>query len=223
MNLPPDVEERISHFKSRRLNPSSQEKTEDEGVLKSTPKLGSVDPKSLIRDHDGERVSRGFVDISIKLDEGIIELAAENILLLERTPEDTLTILEVEKQLSTLSAYRFAFIRAQAIISKLVKKKNRELKAWLAGKRRDIIKDIGKFRIRMRENEGFSNSWFGSITKDEVQERLELDNEFTIKQDEIETLEEQETILKGLHEVMGQHSSNLRRLYEQLNFEKLKT
>lgn len=206
------------------INSGSQENTQDKTLFqKKTPKLGSMDPKTLIIDRDGERISRSLVDIKIEMEEGMIELAAENILLLERTPDDTLTITEVERQLSTISAYRFAFIRASAIIGKQIKQKKRELNRWLAEERRDILKDVGRFRNRLKEEESFTGSWFGSVTKDEVQERLELNPNYGSMCDIIETLEEQHEILDGLQDTLFQHSSNLRRLYERLNFEKSKT
>ena len=205
------------------LNSGKQEDTEDKGLFKGGIKLGTMDPTILITDKAGERISRSLVDIHIELEEGMIELAAENILLLERAPDDTLTITEVERQLSTISAYRFAFIRATAIIGKQIKQNRRGLNKWLAGERRNILKEVGDFRNRLKENESFTASWFGSITKDEIGERLELNETYNQMITEIEELEQQHETLEGLQDTMFQHSSNLRRLYERLNFEKSKT
>jgi len=171
---------------------------------------------------DGARISSSLFSVKVETAEGLIDMAAETVLLLERGADGELNSQEVEQQMAILSAYRFAFVRARVILGKDLKRNQRHLKQWLGLHRKSAFKTIIEWRAMIRNVENVSASWFGSVTKDMIEEELMKNPEYEQKLIEIEDLEADIETLKGLEECVTSHGFMLKGISDKLMQEKLR-
>jgi len=165
---------------------------------------------------NGASLSTSLFRVHVRTPEGFIDMAAETVLLLKKGASRELEEVEIEQQMRVISAYRFAFSRARALLIQEKSSKQISLNQFCAEKRRDTINEIGAWRSRMKENQGIASSWFGSITKQEIEERFSLSPEYLVLIKELSQLELNIETLKGLEESINSHGFILKSLAEKV-------
>jgi len=191
--------------------------------------LGNKSSKRSMGSHQGEStyIDKGFFKVDISINGKAIKLGVDNLLAFEEEDLDELSDGALDKALDQCSYYRFTFLAAGAEIEAQIEIVNRQFTSWYAQATKEAKQLIINQRKIQKDRDKVPNSWFGSITKQEIEDTIITDPQMAKKynefQDTLTELKKNLRILFGLRDTIqdrGGHLQSLgkRQLEHQKNF-----
>lgn len=178
-------------------------------------KLGQTNKKKLSYDKE-EFIDPRFFQIQFEINGKVFKKAVDGLLAFEVENLDDLTDEALDRALDQCSYYRFTFLAAGAEIESKMAKINREFTTWYGNLTEEIRRTIMHERKETREQDNVPNSWFGSITKQEIENKILLIPEhakiFNDYQDQLEGMTKQKKLLFGLRDILQDRGGHLQSL-----------
>jgi hypothetical protein len=178
-------------------------------------KIGQENKKKLVYDKE-EFIDPSFFKIQFEINGKVFKKAVDGLLAFEVENLDDLTDADLDQALDQCSYYRFTFLAAGAEIETKVAKVTREFTTWYGELTEDIRRNIMHERKEIREKENVPNSWFGSVTKQEIENKILITPEyakiFNDYQDRLEAMAKQKKLLFGLRDILQDRGGHLQSL-----------
>ena len=176
------------------------------------PKLGQERKKTLVADTE-EFIDPGFFIIDIKVGDQILHKAVDGILTFESEDLSELTDDDIDKALIQCSYYRYTFLAAGAAVEARLAGVQRRYLVWFAEVSEEARKDIIQERLDYKTDFKVPGSWFGSVTKAEIEQRIATSPNTSgkyYKYDALVTkLKKQIKLLYGLRDILQDRGGHL--------------
>lgn len=174
--------------------------------------LGQNRKKRLVPD-DEEFIDPGFFHLEFTINGMVFKKAVDGLLAFESEALEELTDSDIDKALVQCSYYRFTFLAAGAEVEARLSTVEREYLIWYAGASEKARSDIMTERKKVKERDKIPNSWFGSITKQEIENKLLLDtdslNKFVQHQEQVADMKKHIKLLYGLRDILQDRGGHL--------------
>jgi len=129
---------------------------------------------------------------------------------------DDLTDGDLDNALDQCSYYRFTFLAAGVELEHTMDTNKREFEAWYAEKTELARKEIIAERKAMKERDKLPNNWLGSITKDDLRNKIMISpitkqeyNNFVVK---LSDMGKQIKLCYGLRDILQERGRHLQSL-----------
>lgn len=176
--------------------------------------LGQKNKKSLPKVE--QDIDPAFFEVKFKLNDRVFKIAVDTLLSFEEENLDEVSDQAFDKALDQCSYYRFTFLSAAVELEKKVAIIERQFHQWLAGTDKMVREAIIDERSKIKKETKVPNSWFGSITKQDMEYGYYKDPELNrIYQDhsqKISELRAQIKLMYGLRDVLEQRGNHLQSL-----------
>lgn len=160
-----------------------------------------------------EFIDPSFFKISFSIRGKIFRKAVDGILSFEEEDLDQLSDASLDKALDECSYYRFTFLAAGVEIEERIIQLERIFKTWYAEVSEEIKLKIIRSRRQLKTNEDVPASWFGSITKQEIESGILTDKNYGPKyaehEDLIAKMNKTKKILFGLRDILHDRGGHL--------------
>ena len=177
--------------------------------------IGQKNKKKLVYDKE-EFIDPSFFKIQFEINGKVFKKAVDGLLAFETESLDDLTDQDLDKALDQCSYYRFTFLAAGAEIEAKIAKVNREFIAWYAELTEQMRREIMTERREIKERDKVPNNWFGSITKQEIENKILLHPdhgpEFDKFHDTMDAMRKQMKLLFGLRDILHDRGGHLQSL-----------
>ena len=177
-------------------------------------KLGQKNKKIL--PHIDEEIDPSFFSIKFKINDRIFKIAVDKLLKFEEENLDEVSDMAFDKALDKCSYYRFTFLSAAVELEKKLAIIEREQKQWIAGATNIVRSNIIEDRAKVKKDTGVPNNWFGSITKQEIENGFYEDEElreiFTDFESQVSEIQAQIKLMYGLRDILEQRGNHLQSL-----------
>ena len=174
--------------------------------------LGQKQKKIISRTPE-EFIDQRFFEIRFTINGKQFRKAVDGLLQFEKEELDSLSDSALDSALQDCSYYRYTFLAAGAEIETKMAAVNREFNMWLADRTEDVKKDIITERFRLKKEDGVPASWFGSITKQEMENAIITHPHFGPKWEEYSAqLAEMAKMIKkvfGLRDILQDRGGHL--------------
>ena len=176
------------------------------------PEIGQKQNKSLVADTE-EFIDPGFFIIDIKINGKVFHKAVDGILTFESEDFSELTDDEIDKALVQCSYYRYTFLAAGAEVEARLSRVQRKYLTWFAEVSEDARREIMQERMDYKKEHKVPGSWFGSITKLEIEQRIATDPSTYKKYYKYDALviklKKQIKLLYGLRDILQDRGGHL--------------
>lgn len=139
-----------------------------------------------------ENIDKGFFLIKFKINGKQFIKAVDDILKFEQEDLEEVSDGELDKALDEVGYYRFSFFSAASEIKMRMLELKRKFQTWQAECRKEARHALLQERKRLRDDEGLSTSFQGSVTKQEIEDWILLHSEYGPE------LETRSSILDGM-------------------------
>jgi len=174
--------------------------------------LGIKTEKILEKD-SGEFIDPSFFHIEFSINGKVFKKAVDGLLLFEEEQDDELSDVALDQALVDCSYYRFTFLAAGAEIEQKKAQIKREFATWYAEVGKLARWSIVEARQVEKTEKAVPASWFGSITKQEVEEAILLHPEHSVKyaeyDDQIAEMDKMKKVLFGLRDILHDRGGHL--------------
>jgi len=163
-----------------------------------------------------DRIDPNFFKVSFSINGKVFIKAVDDLLVFEKESLDEVSDPELDNALNRVDYHRYTFLAAGCELETTIARKQRELKSWLAEAVKKVKLLIIRERRELKESENIPNNWFGSITKQEIEDKIlttkELAEEYKELQDTIAEMEKYKKVLFGLKDILQDRGSHLQSL-----------
>lgn len=163
-----------------------------------------------------EDIDPAFFEVKFKIDGKIFSIAVDDLLKFEQEDLDQVTDASFDKALDQCSYYRYTFLSAAVELEKKLSIIEREHKQWYAGASRIARDNVIAERAEVKKRTKVPNNWFGSITKQDMENAFYSDEELREILDEYESksneMRSQIKLLYGLRDILEQRGHHLQSL-----------
>jgi len=174
--------------------------------------LGQKRSKRLVDDTQ-EFIDPGFFQLSFKINGKVFRKAVDNLLQFESEDLGELTDDDIDKALVQCSYYRFTFLAAGAETEAKLQRIQRERLMWFAKVSEEARLDIMQERLDYKKEFKVPGSWFGSVTKLEIEQKISTSPNTAVKFNKYEALEtklkKQIKLLYGLRDILQDRGGHL--------------
>ena len=182
----------------------------------SMPELGLKDQKKrLVKDKE-EFIDPSFFKIQFSIKGRVFKKAVDSLLAFETDELDDLIDEDLDKALDQCSYYRFTFLAAGVELEHAMDTFKREYETWYAEKIELARKEIIAERRAMKERDKLPNNWLGSITKDDLRNKIMISpitkqeyNDFVVK---LSDMSKQIKLCYGLRDILQERGRHLQSL-----------
>lgn len=180
------------------------------------PELGLKDQKKrLVKDKE-EFIDPSFFKIQFSIKGRVFKKAVDGLLAFETDELDDLIDEDLDKALDQCSYYRFTFLAAGVELEHSMDTVKREYATWYAEKVELARKEIIAERKLMKERDKLPNNWLGSITKDDLKNKIMISpitkqdyNDFIVK---LSDMNKQIKLCYGLRDILQERGRHLQSL-----------
>lgn len=177
-------------------------------------KVGQKNKRKLLKTE--EFIDPSFFKINFKIGGKVFRKAVDGILAFEEEDLDQLSDASLDKALDECSYYRFTFLAAGVEIEQSIIKLEREFKTWY-GEISELTRlNLLKQRRGLKEEEGYPASWFGSITKQDIESAILNHKHYGLKyselEDKIAKMNKTKKLLFGLRDILQDRGGHLQSL-----------
>lgn len=177
-------------------------------------KLGQKNKKAVKRiEH---QVDDEFFDVKFKINGKIFDVAVRELLSFEAENLDEVSDDEFDKALDVCSYWRYTFLSGAVELEKKLGTLEREQKVWMATAIDEARLSIIEQRSKTKKETKVPNSWFGTITKQEIENELfsnpDLKEEALEFDEKISDIRAQIKLMYGLRDVLEQRGNHLQSL-----------
>ena len=174
--------------------------------------IGQKRKKVLVEDTE-EFIDPGFFMIDFKINGKVFRKAIDGILTFESEDLDELVDADIDKALVQCSYYRFTFLAAGAECEQKLASVERRFLVWYSAVSEDARKAIMVERMAYKKKSKVPNSWFGSLTKMEIEQKVATDpetaKEFKDHEVQVAKLKKQIKLLYGLRDILQDRGGHL--------------
>ena len=171
--------------------------------------------KRLVKDKE-EFIDPSFFKIQFSIKGRVFKKAVDGLLAFETDQLDDLTDGDLDNALDQCSYYRFTFLAAGVELEHAMDTHKREFEAWYAEKIELARKEIIAERKAMKERDKLPNNWLGSITKDDLRNKIMISaitkqeyNDFVVK---LSDMGKQIKLCYGLRDILQERGRHLQSL-----------
>jgi len=171
--------------------------------------------KRLVKDKE-EFIDPSFFKIQFSIKGKVFKKAVDGLLAFESDQLDDLTDGDLDNALDQCSYYRFTFLAAGVELEHVMDTNKREFEAWYAEKTELARKEIIAERKAMKERDKLPNNWLGSITKDDLRNKIMISpitkqeyNDFVVK---LSNMGKQIKLCYGLRDILQERGRHLQSL-----------
>jgi hypothetical protein len=171
--------------------------------------------KRLVKDKE-EFIDPSFFKIQFSIKGRVFKKAVDGLLAFETDQLDDLTDGDLDNALDQCSYYRFTFLAAGVELEHAMDTNKREFEAWYAEKTELARKEIIAERKAMKERDKLPNNWLGSITKDDLRNKIMISpitkqeyNNFVVK---LSDMGKQIKLCYGLRDILQERGRHLQSL-----------
>ena len=171
--------------------------------------------KRLVKDKE-EFIDPSFFKIQFSINGRVFKKAVDGLLAFESDQLDDLTDGDLDNALDQCSYYRFTFLAAGVELEHAMDTNKREFEAWYAEKTELARKEIIAERKAMKERDKLPNNWLGSITKDDLRNKIMTSpitkqeyNDFVVK---LSDMGKQIKLCYGLRDILQERGRHLQSL-----------
>lgn len=176
-------------------------------------RIGQKQKQKLLVHDTEEFIDPSFFRIKFEIKGKIFSKAVDDLLRFEREDLADITDGDLDKALDLCSYYRFTFLAAGAELETVLAKMEREFTTWYAETSEVTRKNIILARLEAKKEEKIPASWFGSITKQEIEQAIVISPiHQTVHegfQSKISLLRKQIKILFGLRDILHDRGGHL--------------
>jgi len=142
-----------------------------------------------------------------------IKFNVEPLISLSNKDIEQLSPEELDNALNLIASYRFSILNLKANVDEIYEELKDDYRKWHSEKWELIVQEAVIRRNQIKAAEGVPNSWFGSITKEEIH-GLIISNELTKaeyakKSSQLRKYNKINEILDGLIEILRDRGSQL--------------
>ncbi len=174
--------------------------------------LGQKRKKRLVPD-DEEFIDPEFFHLEFTINGMVFKKAVDGLLAFESEDLEELTDADIDKALVHCSYYRFTFLAAGAEVEARLSTVEREYLTWYAGASETARLNIMTERKKIKERDKVPSSWFGSITKQEIEHQLLLNpnslEKFVKHQEQVAEMKKHIKLLYGLRDILQDRGGHL--------------
>lgn len=174
--------------------------------------LGQKTGRRLVKDQE-EFIDPSFFKISFEINRKVFTKAVDGLLTFETEDLGELTDTALDKALDDCSFYRFTFLAAGAEVEAKIAQIERELNTWYAGISEQVRREIIKERQAVKKKDKIPSSWFGSITKQEIEHKILTDPQYhpvyQNYQNQLTEMRKYTKLLFGLRDILQDRGGHL--------------
>jgi len=174
--------------------------------------FGNTAQKRILAQDIDSFVDPSFFKIDIEINGKVFKTAADGILSLEKENLGEFSDIALDEALNKCSYWRYTFLAAAVEVEELLMLKEREFNEWYANTEGNIRTSIIK-RRQSEKKDGVPASWFGSITKQEIEHTIIRDvvlgAEYEIWQELISSLLKKKKLLFGMVDILQDRGGHL--------------
>lgn len=140
-------------------------------------KIGTKHRGKLLTEGSSE-IDPSFFQIKFKINNKVFKKSVDDLLTFDKENLDELSDRELDKALDQVSYWRFTFMAAASELEHKLNEIERDFRTWYAGVSEEARNQIYTKRKEIKKRDNIPNNWFGSITKQEIEDKILLHPEW---------------------------------------------
>ncbi len=122
-----------------------------------------------------DQIDPSFFEIKFKINNKVFKKTVDDLLTFDKENLDEISDKELDRALDQVSYWRFTFMAAASELEHKLNEIEREFNAWFAEVSEEARNKIYEKRKEIKKRDNIPNNWFGSITKQEIENQILLD------------------------------------------------
>jgi len=168
-------------------------------------KVGTKHRGKALRQGSSE-IDPAFFDIRFRINNKVFKKSVDDLLTFDKENLDELSDRELDAALDKVSYWRFTFMAAASELEQKLNQVEREFRTWYAGVSEEAREGLYEKRKAIKKRDNIPNSWFGSITKQEIEDQILLNPQWGPKyssyQDKMSEIRKNMNLLYSLRDTI---------------------